>query len=141
MRFFRLAAVLVPLMLAACADSGPKPIAYPQVYHSSVDRIVYDKMAGGHDLDLSDIAALHQAGISDDVVLDYLRHQRTVYHLTPEDIGTLRQGGVSRQVVAFMIQTPHSYTNYHVAAGSGFYIPYYDDYWGPPYPNYPDSSR
>ena len=140
MRLFRLAVVLVPLLLAACGNSGQQTNTYPEVQHSGIDSVTYSKMVHGHDLNLSDVEALSQARVSDDVTLQYLRHQRTVYHLTPEDVGTLRQAGVSREVVAFMLQTPRCYTNYKVAAGSGFYVPYYDDYWGPPYPNYPDAN-
>jgi hypothetical protein len=140
MRLLRLAIVLVPLLLAACSDSGQQTACYTQVQRSGVNTVVYDKMLHGDDLCLSDIKALSRAGVSDDVTLQYLHHQRTVYHLTPEDVGSLRQAGVSRDVVDFMLHTPRLYTTYQVAMGSGFYIPYYDDYWGPPYPNYPDPT-
>ncbi len=140
MRLFRLATLLVPLLLAACVHSTQQVNYYPDVQHSGVDSITYSRMVHNHDLDLSDVAALARARVSDETTLGYLRHQKTVYHLTPEDVGTLRQAGVSREVVDFMLQTPRHYTSYKVAAGSGFYVPYYDDYWGPPYPNYPDAN-
>ena len=140
MRLLQLGIVLVPLLLAACSNTGQQTTCYPQVQRSGVDPVVYSKMVNGHDLCLADIEALSRAGVSDDVTLQYLRHQRTVYHLMPEDVGSLRQAGVSREVVDFMLHTPRLYTSYQVAAGSGFYIPYYDDYWGPPYPDYPDPT-
>jgi hypothetical protein len=141
MRYFRAAALLLPFLLAACGDSGQQNASYAPVSRSEVSPITYSRMIHGQDLALDDIKNLTRAGVNDDTTLRYLRHQRTVYHLTPEDVGALRQAGVSREVVDFMLQTPHLYTNYQVAMGSGFYIPYYDDYWGPPYPNYPDPSR
>jgi hypothetical protein len=140
MRLSRLAIVFLPLLLAACSNSCQQTACYPQVQRSSVDPVVYHKMLNGQDLCLPDIVALSHAGVSDDVTLQYLRHQRTVYHLMPEDVGALRQAGVSPEVVDFMLHTPRLYTTYQVAAGSGFYIPYYDDYWGPPYPDYPDPT-
>src|SRR5271155_5659701 len=102
MRLLRLGIVLVPLLLAACSDSGQQTACYPQVQRSGVNPVVYDKMLHGHDLNLSDVASLSRAGVSNNVTLQYLRHRRTVYHLTPEDVGSLRQAGVSCEVVDFM---------------------------------------
>jgi hypothetical protein len=40
--------------------------------------------------------------------------------------------------VDFMLDTPREYTNYYPEIGLGFgYSPYYDPFWGPPYPFYP----
>ena len=138
MRFFRLAAALVPLMLAACGLTPQQQADYAQVRASGVNPGTYDKMLNGDDLSIYDIKALVNAGVSDDVILRYLRHQRTVYYLTPQDIGGLKRAGVSSTVIGFMLQTPREYISYYPASGSGIgYFPYYDPFWGPPYPNYP----
>ncbi len=138
MRFLRLAAVLVPLFLAACGLTKQQKADYAQVYRSGVDTAVYDKMVHGDDLSLYDIKALTHAGVSDAVTLRYLRNRQTVYYLTAEDVGGLRKAGVSTSIVDYMLQTPRQYASYYPAVGAGFgYFPYYDPFWGPPYPNYP----
>jgi hypothetical protein len=141
MRFFRVAALCLPLLLAACSSGGQK-ISYAPAERGDLSFITYDRMVHNHDLTLDDIKELRRAEVSDVVTLRYLRHQRTIYRLSNLDIGDLYHAGVSREVVAFMLQTPQLYDNYHVAIGSGLYIPFYDDYVAPPpYRNYPDPSR
>jgi hypothetical protein len=138
MRFFRLAALLVPLLLAACGLTDQQKADYAQVQRSGVNAAVYDKMVHGDDLSLWDIKALSHAGVSNDVVLRYLRNRKTVYYLTGEDIGGLKTAGVSSSIIDYMVQTPQMYATYYPAIGAGFgYFPYYDPFWGPPYPNYP----
>jgi hypothetical protein len=138
MKFFRVVAALVPLLLAACGLTPQQQADYAEVHESEVSRSTYHKMLNGDDLTLYDITSLAQARVSDEITLRYLRHQRTVYYLTPGDIASLQKGGVSREVIEFMLQTPHEYISYYPASGSGVgYFPYYDPFWGPPYPNYP----
>lgn len=138
MRFFRLAVLLLPLLLAACGLTEQQKADLAAVQRSGVDPAVYDKMAHGDDLGLADIKALSHAGVSDAVTLRYLRNQRTVYYLTAEDVGSLKTSGVSTSVIDYMLQTPRMYATYYPAAGVGFgYFPYYDPFWGPPYPYYP----
>ena len=138
MRIFRVAAALVSLVLAACGLTPQEQADYEQVHASGVNASTYHKMLNGDDLTLYDIKALSHAGVSDAITLRYLRHQRTVYYLAPGDIAGLQEAGVSRGVIEFMLQTPHEYISYYPASGSGVgYFPYYDPFWGPPYPNYP----
>ncbi len=142
MRFLRLAVALVPLLLAACGLTEQQKADYAQVYRSGVDSAVYDKMVHGDELGLYDIKALSHAGVSDAITLRYLRNQRTVYYLTAEDVAGLRKAGVSTSVVDYMLQTPRIYASYYPAIGAGYgYFPYYDPFWGPPYPNYPYPYR
>ena len=60
----------------------------------------------GQPLTVSDVRALAQAGISDDLVISQIRNSRTVYHLTTADIIALKNAGVSERVIDFMINTP-----------------------------------
>ena len=139
MRFFRLAVVLVPLVLAACSLSPQEQADLAVVRNSGVNPAVYDKMERGLDLDVADVKDLHLAGVGDDVILRYLREKRTVFYLTKINVGTLKTAGVSDTVIQYMAQTPRMYTSYNGAIGNGLgYFPYYDPFWGPPYPNYPN---
>jgi hypothetical protein len=138
MRLVRIAVLLLPLFLAACGLTPQQQSDYAAVQRTGVNAATYDKMVHGDDLALSDIKSLSRAGVSDDIILRYLRNQQTVYYLSAEDVGGLRKAGVSPSVVDYMLQTPREFTNYYPAIGLGFgYWPYYDPFWGPPYPNYP----
>jgi hypothetical protein len=82
-------------------------------------------------LSLWDIKALAKAGVSDAIVLRYLRDQRSVYYLSSDDVTGLRKAGVSQSIVDYMLQTPQRYaTAYYY----GPYPYYYDPFWGPPFP-------
>jgi hypothetical protein len=138
MRLLRIAVALVPLLLAACGSSAERQADLAAVQRSGVNPAVYDKMVHGDDLGLYDIKDLRRAGVSDDVVLRYLQSRKTVYYLTAEDVGGLKKADVSPTVINYMLQTPRRYASYYPAIGAGFgYFPYYDPFWGPPYPNYP----
>jgi hypothetical protein len=138
MRFFRLAAMLLPLLLAGCGLTPQQKADYADVERSGVNPAVYDKMVRGDDLNVADIAELRRAGVSDVITLRYLRNQRTVYYLTTVDIAGLRRANVSSTVIDYMLQTPRMYLTYNPAIGNGFgYFPDYDPFWGPPYANYP----
>ena len=138
MRLFRLAAILLPLLLAACGLSPQQQADYAEVRDSGVNPAVYDKMVHGDDLSLYDIKDLARAHVPDDIVLRYLRHRKTVYYLTTVDIGGLKTANVSPTIIDYLLQTPRVYASYYPAIGNGFgYFPDYDPFWGPPYPNYP----
>jgi hypothetical protein len=142
MRCLRLTIVLLPLFLAACGLTDQQKTDYAQVGRSGVSSAVYDKMIHGDDLSLYDLKALSRAGVGDAIILRYLRDRRTIYYLSAEDVGGLRKAGVSQSLVDYMIQTPREYTDYYPAIGAGFgYFPYYDPFWGPPYPCYPYPYR
>src|ERR1700677_1200316 len=106
MRFFRLAELFIPLLLAACGLSPQQQADYAVVHNSEVNPAVYDKMVHGDDLDVADVKDLHLAGVGDDIILRYLRNQKTVYYLTKINVGVLKQAGVSDTVIEYMLQTP-----------------------------------
>jgi hypothetical protein len=122
----------VPLLLTACGLSPQQKADYDSVQRSGVSSAVYDKMVHGDDLSLYDIKALTRAGVSDGVILRYLRNRATVYTLNSSDVASLRKAGVSQSIVDYMLQTPRMYgPAYYPVYGPG---PYWGDpYWGDPY--------
>jgi hypothetical protein len=136
MKLSRLAVFFLPLFLAACGLSPQEKADYARVQSSGVSSAVYDKMVHGDDLSLYDIKALARAGVSDGVILRYLRNQSTVYSLSSDDVASLRKAGVGQSVVDYMLQTPqrsgYGYSYPPVAIGIG-YGPYWGPYWGDPF--------
>ena len=57
-------------------------------------------------LTVTDVKALAQAKISDDLIISQIRNSRTVYQLRTVDIIELKNAGVSEKVIDFMINTP-----------------------------------
>ncbi|MCE0521816.1 MAG: hypothetical protein LV480_02775 [Methylacidiphilales bacterium] len=140
MKLSRLLVLLVPLFLAACGLSDQQKADYAKVQASGVSSAIYDKMVHGDDLSLYDIKALSRAGVSDGIILRYLRDRQTVYFLNSDDVTGLRKAGVSQSIVDYMLQTPQMYgPTVYPAIGIG-YGPYWGGpywggaYWGPPYP-------
>jgi hypothetical protein len=143
MKLSRLLILLVPLFLTACGLSDQQKADYARVQQSGVSSAIYDKMVHGDDLSLYDIEALSRAGVSDAIILRYLRDQHTAYFLNSDDVASLRKGGVSQSIVDYMLQTPQVYgPGPPVYVGFG-YGPYWGDpFWGPPYPyGYPYCNR
>ncbi len=70
----------------------------------------YTRVDQGQPLSIGDVKALAAAGVGDNVIISQIRKSRTVYHLTAADIIDLRNGGVSNQVIDFMINTPETYS-------------------------------
>jgi hypothetical protein len=139
MKLLRLLVLLLPLLMTACGLSSQQKADYARVQSSGVSSAVYDKMVHGDDLSLYDIKALTHAGVSDGVILRYLRDQHTIYYLNSEDVTGLRKAGVSQSIVDYMLQTPRMYgPDFYPAIGIGIgYGPYWGDpYWGGPYPYY-----
>jgi len=123
MKLSRLLILLLPLLLTACGLSDQQKADYARVH--------------GDALSLYDIKALSHAGVSDGIILRYLRDQHTVYNLNSEDVAGLRKAGVSQSIVDYMLQTPQ--TNgpgiYPYPYGYYGYGPYWGGpYWGQPYP-------
>ena len=123
MKLLRIFALLVPLLLTACGLSDRQKADYARVQESGVSSAVYDKMVHGDALSLYDIKSLSHSGVSDGVILRYLRDRGTVYSLNSEDVASLRKAGVSQSIIDYMLQTPQIY-------GAAYY-PYYGPYWGP----------
>jgi hypothetical protein len=135
MKLSRLLILLVPLLLAACGLSDQQKADYARVQASGVSSAIYDKMVHGDDLSLYDIKALSHAGVSDGVILRYLRDRHTIYNLNSDDVAGLRKAGVSQSIVDYMLQTPQVSGPGVYPYGYYGYGPYWGGpYWGPPYP-------
>jgi|ERR1700722_6786570 len=137
MKLSRLLILLVPLLLTACGLSDQQKADYARVQTSGVSPAIYDKMVHGDALSLYDIKALSRAGVSDGIILRYLRDQHTIYNLNSDDVAGLRKAGVSQSIVDYMLQTPQMYGSdiYPYPYGYYGYGPYWGGpYWGPPYP-------
>jgi hypothetical protein len=120
-------------LLAACGLTDQQKADYARVQRSGVSPAVYDKMVHQDALSLWDLKALARAGVSDAIVLRYLRDQHTVYYLSSDDVTGLRKAGVSQSVVDYMLQSPRQYSSSYYY---GPYPYYYDPFFGPPYPYY-----
>jgi outer membrane lipoprotein SlyB len=57
-------------------------------------------------LSISDIRALTEAKVNDDVIISQIVNSHTVFHLSTSDIIDLHNAGVSENVINFMINTP-----------------------------------
>jgi len=137
MKLSRLLVFLLPLLLTACGLSDQQKADYARVQSSGVSSAVYDKMVHGDDLSLYDIKALTHAGVSDGIILRYLRDQGTTYYLNSEDVASLRKAGVSQSIVDYMLQTPQGNgpSVYPVIGVGVGYGPYWGGpFWGQPYP-------
>ncbi len=140
MKHFRILALLLPLFLSACGLTDQQKADYASVQRSGVNSAVYDKMVHGDDLSLYDLKALSRAGVSDAVILRYLRDHHTVYSLNSSDVTSLRKAGVSQSIVDYMLQTPQYYgpgPAIGIGIGYGYGPCWGDPFWGPPYPYYP----
>jgi hypothetical protein len=137
MKLLRLLALLLPLFLTACGLSPQQKADYARVQSSGVSSAVYDKMVHGDDLSLWDIKALAHAGVSDAIVLRYLRDRGTTYYLNTDDVTSLRKAGVSQSVIDYMLRSSSYGPEYYPYPAYGFgYGPYWGDpFWGP-YPYY-----
>lgn len=135
MRLSRLLVILLPLLLAACGLTDQQKADYARVQRSGVSSAIYDKMMHGDALSLYDIKALSRAGVSDAIILRYLRDHGTVYYLSSSDVTSLRKAGVSPSIVDYMLQTPQVYAS----AVYWDYGPYPYPYWygGPWWGGYP----
>ena len=56
-------------------------------------------------LTVDDIIRLSQGGISDETIIHYIRDTKTSYNLSQSQIDRLRDHGVSRRVINYMIMT------------------------------------
>ncbi len=66
----------------------------------------YQRVAQGQPLTISDIKALAEANVGDDVIISQIRNSHTVFHLSASEIIDLHNAGVSEKVINFMINTP-----------------------------------
>jgi outer membrane lipoprotein SlyB len=66
----------------------------------------YVRVEQGQPLSVTDIKALSEAKVSDDIIISQIRNSHTVYHLSTFDIIDLHNAGVNERVIDFMINTP-----------------------------------
>jgi hypothetical protein len=96
---------VVVCALAACGLFDEQKGDYASVQRAGVLPAIYDKMMHGDRLSVGDVVALSRAGVSDAVIVRYIRDNHTVYNLTARDFARLQQGGVSSSVVDFMVHS------------------------------------
>ena len=137
MKLFRLLVILLPLALTACGLSDQQKADYDSVQRAGVSSAIYDKMVHGDPLSLYDIKSLSRSGVSDAVIIRYIRDRGTVYTLSSDDVSSLRKAGVSQSVVDYMLQTARNYGPYPYPYspywGDPYWGPYGGPYWGPPF--------
>jgi hypothetical protein len=127
MKLFRLLAIALPLLLTACGLSEQEKADYAAVQRSGVNPVVYNKMVNGDALSLYDVKALARAGVNDGVVIRYMQNLGTIYVLNSNDVQGLLKAGVPKDVVDYMMSTPHIY------APAVYTSVYWGPYWGPSY--------
>ena len=64
-----------------------------------------DRMDRGEPLTINDIIKLSQGGVTDEVIITYLRNTRSSYNLSQAQIRRMQEAGVSQQVIDFMIDS------------------------------------
>lgn len=101
-----LVAVLAALLTTGCATSGKYKALAELVAASTGPTAVVERMQAGKRLDLGDVSALSRAGVSDELILAYLKRQRSVYLLQDREVAHLQQSGVSQPVIDYLAATP-----------------------------------
>jgi hypothetical protein len=134
MKLRLLLVVAAAALLSACGLSDQQKADYAAVQRSGVSPAIYDKMMHGDALSIGDVCSLSRAGVSDGIVIRYIRDQGTIYALNSSDFDRLKHAGVSASVIDFMAQTGYpGYPYGPYPYGPGPYGPYpYGPYWGPP---------
>ncbi len=77
------------------------------MHRAGVPAPLYDKMVRGEDLSIDDVIALTKSGVGNNIIVDYIRNQHTIYRLTQRDFARLHAGGVSQSVIDFMEHTDY----------------------------------
>jgi len=54
---------------------------------------------------LQEVIDLSKQGVSDDVIINYIRQSKSTYHLSPQDLGMLKENKVSDRVVNEMVNS------------------------------------
>jgi hypothetical protein len=120
-------------LLSACGLSDQQKADYAAVQRAGVSSAIYDKMMHGDPLSIGDICSLSRAGVTDGIIIRYIRDQGTVYTLTSGDFDRLKHAGVSSSVIDFMAQTGYPGYPYGPYPYGYPYGPYpYGPYYGPP---------
>ena len=96
-------------LLTGCVTSYVS-VDYSQLVAAyDVDGHVVEKLRTHQPLELEDIKHLSDLEVPDSLTLGYLRQERTVYHLNSEHVQNLREAGVSKEVVDYLLATPAAY--------------------------------
>ena len=59
----------------------------------------------GSSLSIQDIIRLHEAGINDEIIMQYIHHTKTSYRLSHDTIRQLQQAGSSQKLINYIIDT------------------------------------
>lgn len=63
------------------------------------------RIDNGQQLTVADIIALHDAGISDDKIIELMKKTNSHYYLKMSDVDKLQRAGVSNSVINYMMRT------------------------------------
>ena len=103
------------LFLAGCATlSDPERNVLRQ---HRVSAQLYAKMEHRERISLPDVMELSEKRVPPPFILSYLRSTYAVYRLTSDDVIVLRNAGVNRQVIDYLLATPT------------IFAPSYDPWW------------
>jgi hypothetical protein len=61
----------------------------------------------GEQLSIKDIENMSNAGITDDKIIGKIRSTGSVFHLSSSDVQELKDAGISKRVIDYMLQTPY----------------------------------
>ena len=64
-----------------------------------------DRMDRNEPLTVNDVIKLSEGGVSDDTIIRYMKQTGTTYDLSQAQINRMREKGVSRRVINYMINT------------------------------------
>jgi len=131
MKWLSRCSLLVLLCVAGCATLNRTDRYYLQDH--SVPPVLYTHMLHGEPLSLGEIATLSQHHVSAGFIIHYLNDTGAVYRLSTDDVMRLRQEGVSREVIDYLLDTPSLYAPRPYVYGGPWYPAdfYYGAYCGP----------
>jgi hypothetical protein len=117
------------LVLCGCAtlNQGDRMI----LQQHNVSPALYDRMAHGVPLAVPDMIELTKKGLPASFIIHYLRSTEASYLLTSKDVSELKKGGVSLDVINYLLATPSIYGPRRYPY---YPPPYYSSPYPPPYP-------
>ena len=110
-----------PLALAALFLAGCATLSEPErdvLRQHRISPPLFSKMDHREQVSLPDIMELSEKRVPAPFILRYLRSTYAVYRLKSDDVIVLRQAGVNRQVIDYLLTTP-----------TLFAPQYYDPWW------------
>jgi len=94
------------LLTAGCATNGRYKDFAESAAASGAPGAIVELMRAGKRLELGDVSALSRSGVTDEVLMDYLKRQRAVYLLQDREVTYLRESGVTQPVIDYLATTP-----------------------------------